>query len=146
MCLISSCPTPVVPRGHFCLYLSSMLYNMFPSSTGGDLSMCLIAYEAPHERSSPTGLWCSRAKQDPTTIYSCSSTALNSFYVAPAASVGYGNLSSEWHRFRFGCHFFHMTWTKSDNYILFIPYLFHFLQHIKDPSLASLFFLGPWGQ
>lgn len=47
-------------------------------------------------------------KDDMATVYSSVCTALNSFHGVSVAFTGYGNLSSVWHRFRCGCHFFHL--------------------------------------
>lgn len=77
-------------------------------------------------------------KKDSATVNSCSSRALNSFYVVPAASAGYGTLQ---HLSLLPC--FHMTCVRRDNYnSSFIPYRLHLAHHMKGQSPAHFFL--PW--
>lgn len=137
-CSFFYCPTHLVTEKTL-LSLSLQDCLLYVSqSTSGELSMCWLAEDAPHEHSSTTRLW-GLPEYDMATIYPCVSTALNSFNVVRVAFTGYGNLSFVWHRFRCGCHFFHVTWTWSANYILYMPSPFHFPKHLNDPSPASLY-------
>lgn len=85
--------------------------------------------------------WVTEEKKGSATVNSCSSRALNSFYVVPAASTGYGSVQH-----RFLLPFFHMTCLRRDNYNSLttpsIPYRLHLAHHMKDQWPAHFFL--PW--
>lgn len=120
------------------LFFGSPTRPVTCSSESGDLVYVGFLMRCHMNTAHPPCLSGCEGNKDSATVNSCSSRALNSFYVVPAAYAGYGTVQH-----RFLLPFFQKTCVRRDNYYSsFIPYRLHLAHHMKDQSPAHFFL--PW--